>query len=246
MAGAAALAATSATSGIPTATAQEASPIAAGTPPGFGITRVRVLPTPELAQAIFPDAMTRFLPRTREIPGYRGYAFAFVNDDPAAQITMTLLDDAAAAETAGAVAEEYVGGLDPRLTPDTPFADQGPIRVYRQTERSSADIPPLLHGCQITIRHRTNAPDVNVDALVTLVQNDLAPSLQAMEGFVLYAWIEVEGGRVAVNIWETAAQLEAGNDAVAAYVAANTSKTTIGDPEVYSGTIAYSDILETA
>jgi hypothetical protein len=64
-----------------------------------------------------------------------------------------------------------------------------------------------------------------------------------MEGFVLYAWMLVEGGRVAINIWETEEQLEAGNEAVAAFVAENTVETTVGEPVVYTGTIGYSDIV---
>src|SRR5690349_13003915 len=58
--------------------------------PGYGIIRVRALPTPELNQAVFPDVMYRFLPQTAAIPGYFGYLFAFDNDNPAASITTTL------------------------------------------------------------------------------------------------------------------------------------------------------------
>ena len=76
--------------------AQDATPEAAADAPGYGIVRVRALPTPELNQAVYPDVMYRFLPQTSAIPGYFGYLFAFENENPAASLTMTLLADEAA------------------------------------------------------------------------------------------------------------------------------------------------------
>jgi hypothetical protein len=199
--------------------------------------------TAEIAQAVYPEVMTHFLPPTREVPGYHGYIFAFNQDDLTGVLTATFVSDEAAANEAAAVAQAYVEGVEPRLTPETPFSQQGALRIYQPTDRMATDVPPFLHGCLVTMRHRMNAPDIDVDAVVALARDELTPILAAMDGFVLYAWMQVDGGRVAINIWETAEQLEAGNEAVAAFVAENTVQTTVGEPVVYTGPIGYSDLL---
>ena len=224
--------------------AQDATPEAAThTMPGYGIVRVRALLTPELNQAVYPDVMSRFLPETSAIPGYYGYVFAFENENPAASLTMTLLADEAATADANAVAEEYVAGLDPRLTPETPLAEQGPVRIWEVTDRPDSEVPPHLTGCQLTFRHRTNAAETDIEAIIQVVNDALIPELREMDGFVLYGWLGTPDGRISFNIWETAEHLAAGDAAVAEFVAANPVITMDGTTDVYAGTIGFADIL---
>lgn len=224
--------------------AQDASPAAdAVTVPGFGIARVRTHPTADLLQAVYADVLANFLPATTAVPGYAGYLFAFDDADPTASVNITLLADAAAVDTANAVALDYVQGMDPRLTPETPLAEQGEVRIFQVTDRSRIDLPPLLNGCHITMRHRLNASDTDIEAVIESAANGFGPIIREMEGYVLYGWMHTEGGRVSFNIWETAAQLATGNEAVAEFVAANPVITTEGETVVHNGVIGYSDIF---
>ncbi len=224
--------------------AQEASPQPTSTgAPGFGIARVRTHATPETLQAVYADVLSTFLPATQAVPGYAGYIFAFDGDDSTASINITLLADAAAADAAGTVAMDYVDGMDPRLTPETPLAEQGAVRVYETANPGSAELPPLLNGCHITMRQRVNAPDADMEAVVRDLNSGLAPILAGMDGFILYCWILTDDGRVAINIWETAEQLAAGNEAVTSWAAENTSSATVGEPLVHEGVVGYSDIF---
>ncbi len=224
--------------------AQVATPAAtAGTAPGFGIARVRTHQSAERLQSVYADVLTRFLPATRAQPGYAGYIFAFDDADITASINITLLADATAAERANAVAMDYVQGMDSRLTPETPLAEQGEVRIFQVTDRPRTELPPLLNGCHITMRHRLNAPDTDIEAVIASAADGFGPIIREMDGYVLYGWMHTEGGRVSFNIWETAAQLEAGNEAVADYVAANPVITTEGETVVHNGVIGYSDLL---
>ena len=231
--------------------AQQGTPVAVedGTPaavepttPGYAIARVRKLPVAALNQAIFPHVMHVFLPLIETVPGHLGYVFAFDDADPTASITLTLLTDEAAANASGAKAQEYVESLDPRFVTETPVAEQGPLRIFETASRSAAELPPFLNGCFITLRNRVTAPDVDVESVISLARDELTPILAAMDGFVLYAWTQLQAGRVAINIWETMEQLEAGNAAIAAFVAENTAATTAGDPVVNTGMIGYAEI----
>lgn len=229
----------------PAVRAQDATPMADATPtaggaamPGFAIARVRKLPSKALNDAIYPDVMARFLPGTAAIPGFLGYVFAFDETDPATSLTMTLLADEVAADAADAYARAYVSQIDPRFVVETPVAERGPIRIYATTDAPTAALPPFLNGCVITMRNRTNAPGADMDAIVANAQATLVPIMRAMPGFVMYCWILTAHGRMAVNIWETDDQLNAGDKAVAAYVAANTAAT-VANTVVSTGRIGY-------
>jgi hypothetical protein len=236
------------------ARAQDATPDAMSSPaaqssseiPGYGIVRVRTVASPEINEAVFPDVMYRFLPKTAAVDGYTGYVFAVANDDPASSLTMTLLTDEAAVAAANEVAKEYVAGLDPRLAPETPLAEQGPVRIWAVTDRPASEVPPHLTGCQISFRHRFNAEEPDIEGVIIAVNDELIPGLREMDGFVLYGWLGTSDGRISFNIWETEDQLAAGDQYVADFVATHPIVTTNGTTDVYAGTIGYSDILGTA
>jgi hypothetical protein len=234
------------------ARAQEATPAPAvlGTPavpgfqaPGYGIARVRVHQSAEIAQAVYADVLTRFLPPTAALPGFYGYVFAFDDADPGTTLNFTFLNDAAAVEAANTVAQEYVAGMDARLSPQTPIAEQGAVRIYQLTDRPVSELPPLLHGCHITVRYRKNAADTDIEGVIRSASEGFGPIQAAMDGFVMYGWMHAEGGRVSFNVWETAEQMQAGNEAVAAWGAANPVITEESPAVVHNGVIGYSDLL---
>lgn len=235
-----------------TARAQEATPEpgAFATPdtagidaPGYAIARVRTHGSPDLVQAVFADVMNRFLPATAAVPGYFGYIFAFDSADPRSTINLTLLDGPEAAEEATTVANAYVEDMDPRLAPETPIAEQGQVRIYQLTDRPFSELPPLLHGCHITMRHRRNSPETDIEGVIASARDGFGPIQQAMDGFVLYCWMHTPDGRISFNVWETAEQLAAGNQAVADWGAANPVITTEGETVVHEGVIGYSDLF---
>jgi len=225
-------------------------PLVLGTPglpgskaPGYGIARVRTHQSAEAAQAVYADVLTRFLPPTSALPGYYGYIFAFDDADPGTTLNVTLVDGAPAADAANAVAQEYVQGMDARLAPQTPIAVQGAVRIYQVTDRPASELPPLLHGCHITMRFRRNAADTDIEGVIQSASEGFGPIQAAMDGFVMYCWMHTEDGRVSFNVWETAEQMQAGNEAVAAWGAANPVITQEGPAEVHNGVIGYSDLF---
>jgi len=211
--------------------------------PGYGIARIREHDSPESAQAVYPDVLSRFLPPTAAIEGYAGYIFAFDDTDPATTINITLLANAKAGDLANEIALDYVESMDPRLVPETPLAGQGDIRIFQVTDRPRTDLPPLLNGCHITMRHRLNAADTDIEGVIAAAADGFGPIIRELEGYVLYGWMHTEDGRVSFNIWETAEQLEAGNEAVATFVANNPVITTEGPTVLHNGVIGYSDIF---
>lgn len=222
---------------------QQATPVSgAAASPGYATARVRTQPTAELNQAIFPDVMARLLPKTTKLPGFHGYTFVFDNDDPTATITFTTMADEDAARASGQLAQDYVAQLDPRFVTETPLSAENRIRMWATTSTPASELPPFLHGAAFTLRDQTTTPGYDINDLVAIAQETLIPLFLDLPGFVLYCWFERPEGRIAINIWETAEDMAAGDEALAAwreeYFAGPTSSETV----TWHGTIGYSTI----
>jgi hypothetical protein len=105
-----------------------------------------------------------------------------------------------------------------------------------------SQLHPFLNGCQFTMRTWRTVPGADMEAVIAKATGGLTPMLAAMPGFVLYAWLQTADGRTAINIWETADQLVAGNAVITPWITANTAETAAGEPVVNDGVVVYADI----
>ena len=217
------------------------SPVETNTPVS-AIARVRTLPSATLNQAVYPDVMARFLPATRAIPGFLGYVFVFDDADPATSFTITTLTSDEAAGAAQDVAQAYVAHLDPRFVTETPLSADGQVRMYATSAKPATELPPFLHGAVFTMRDQTNAPGLDLEDAIRIATETLIPLFQRLPGFVLYCWFERPGGRIAINIWETATDLAAASEALAAWRTQYFATPTASQEQAYNGTVGYATI----
>lgn len=220
-------------------TAQDASTDGAA---GYAIFRVRSVPTPELAEAITPSVMADFVPALREVPGYVGYVLAEDTDNPAGHLTLALTADESGAPGVTAVSTEFVEALDPRFAVELVAQIDGAVRAWGVTARTTAELPPNLAGCAITMRYRESPEGLDMDHVIAQVQESLIPLFADMPGFIMYALVPTESGRAGINIWETVADMDAGNASVGEWAAANQAGTWVGDPVVHTGTISFAEL----
>lgn len=224
--------------------AQDATPVAGGTGdmPTYASAQVHTQPSADLNQAIFPDVMASLLPQRAALPGFHGYVFVFDEADPATAFTLSTFTNEDDARASGELAATYAEELDPRLEATTPLDIDGPVRMYATTARTSAELPPFLHGAVFTLRDQTNAPDVDIENAVAVATETLIPLFQSLPGFILYCWFERPGGRIAINIWETADDLAAASDALVAWREEHFATPTSSEEVAYRGTIGYAKV----
>jgi hypothetical protein len=226
-----------------TAATQDATPLPSdGTGPVFATARVRTQPSAALNQAIYPDVMARLLPASLAIPGFLGYVFAFDDADPATAFTVSTLNSEDASHASLDAAKSYVADLDARFVTETPLSADGPVRMYATTTKPATELPPFLHGAAFTMRDQTNAPGLDVENAISVATETLIPLFQSLPGFVLYCWFERPGGRIAINMWETAADLKAASEALGAWRTQYFSTPTASEEQAYNGTIGYATI----
>jgi hypothetical protein len=210
--------------------------------PTYATARVRTQPSAALNQAIYPDVMARYLPSITTIPGFLGYTFVFDDADPATSFTFATMTSEEAALASQEIVQRYVAQLDPRFVTETPLSADGPIRMYATSAKAAAELPPFLHGAAFTMRDQTNAPGLDLEDAIRIATETLIPLFQSLPGFVLYCWFERPGGRIAINIWETAADLAAAGDALAAWREEHFATPTASQEIGYNGTIGYATI----
>jgi hypothetical protein len=225
------------------ASAQDATPTPIeNTGPAHATARVRIQPSAALNQAIYPDVMATFVPAAMAIPGFLGYAFVFDAADPATAFTVSTLTGEPAARASEDVGQAYVDQLDPRFITETPLSAEGRVRMYATTAKPATELPPFLHGAAFTMRDQTNAPGLDLEDAIRIATATLIPLFRSLPGFVLYCWFERPGGRIAINIWETAADLAAASEALAAWREEHFATPTASQEQAYNGTVGYATI----
>ena len=118
----------------------------------------------------------------------------------------------------------------------------GTVRSWTVTGRSTGELPPNLTGCSIAMRYRDSVEGLDIEQFVTLVHDGLVPLLREMPGFVMYALVMTENGRAGINIWETADQLDAGDQVVADWAAEYVPNTWVGDVTEHKGPIYFAEL----
>jgi hypothetical protein len=215
---------------------------AAATEPSFARVQISALPSPELNQAIMPAVMADLLPRLRAAAGFLGFVYSGVDDDDAASLTLTLVDDAPALEELSAIQDAWEAGLDPRLAIEPSLAVDGPVRMFALSSRPASDLPPFLHGTFLTMRDQTNAPGVDIEAAIAIARETLIPLFLEQPGFLLYCWVQREGGRLAINIWETLEDAAAGDEALVAWRDEHFTTPTSSETVTTTGTVVYAEM----
>ena len=85
--------------------------------------------------------------------------------------------------------------------------------------------------------------EANLATITTLTRELFVPPFSASEGFILYLMLHLpEEGLVALNIFESQAQMIEANTRVAAFIAAELSEIITGPPAIYGGHIAVLDL----
>jgi len=223
------------------ASAQDASPVPESQDIGYGIARVLELPSLLANTAGAWAAAALFLPQIRSLDGHRGYVEAMSETDPLT-FSLALVDN----ETTGAKVLEteigYVEQVSDRIKAMVKGEFAGAARVCQFADALPADSLPFLYGSAFSMREKQNRPEADLEAAIALIEGDLVPTLVAMHGFIAYVWILTDTGRVAINIWQTAAQVETGNAVIADWSSANTADITVGETVTNVGKVAFAEL----
>jgi len=140
------------------------------------------------------------------------------------------------------VSADAVMAPDPRFTLELVDQIDGHMRTSAVTTRTIAELAPTLASCLVTRRYRDSPEGLDMKRVISQVQDGLVPLFADMRGFILYGLAPTETDRAGINVRETEAVMEAGNQLVADWAARNQADPWCGEPVVHTGGISFADL----
>lgn len=190
-----------------------------------------------------------FLPAIAAIEGFRGYLVGDVLHDPHLTFGVTVLEDQEAPVRSDDVAQNFVtqDHIDEHV-------------VIEETRRWSGDLLMLGTltevtgtpaasawsengvGFYVAVRMHTSLPNTDPRGFVREAIDGFLPIILGLPGFLGYLWFPVEGGFVALSLYETEEAANESTDAARVWATEHLADYTDGNPEVINATVVYADM----
>ncbi len=243
-----------ATRGMPAA-AQDASPAAVAspvsdlTPLGFVSMRMRPYETVEIRDDVNDLVIRDFLPAIAAIEGFKGYLVGDVIHDPLLTFGVTVLEDRKALVRSDEVAQNFVtqDHIDEHVVIEGTRRWSGDLLMLGTpaeatgTPAASAWVDNGV-GFYLAVRIHTSLPNTDPRGFVREAIDGFLPIILGLPGFLGYLWFPVEGGFVALSLYETEAAANESTDAARAWATEHLADYTDGNPEVINATVVYAEM----
>jgi len=217
-------------------------------PLGYVTMRMRPLDDPAFRDDMNEHVIRDYLPIIEAVDGFEGYLVGDVIDHPNLTFGVNVLEDKAAATRANEVVKEFVhrDEIDDHVVIEETRAWEGDLLMLGKTaEAAKPGITPIPGngiGYYVAVRIHTSLPGTDPRGFVQEATDGFLPIVLALPGFVGYLWFPVEGGFVAVSMYDSEASAAASTEAAKAWATEHLAAYTDGNPEVINATVAYANM----
>lgn len=231
------------------AAAQDASPVAVASPVsdlaslGYVSMRMRPYETVEIRDDVNELVIRDFLPAIAQIEGFEGYLVGDVIHDPLLTFGVTVLSNEEAIARSDEVARNFVtqDHIDEHVVIEGTRRWSGDLLMLgtpAEATGTAAASPWADNGVgfYVAVRVHTSLPNTDPRGFVRDAREGFLP------GFLGYLWFPVEGGFVAVSLYETEAAADESTEAARAWATEYLAEYTDGNPEVINATVVYADM----
>jgi|GEM_PF-1629144 len=228
------------------AAGQEATPETV-VPTGYVSTRIRHLATGDARAQINERVLEEFAPAVAALPGYGGYVLADVigHDDQSA--TVVVFNEEAEAAAFDETAKTFVASLGDLggVTATEQWAgdllmELGPSATATP-EAEPATAEPYSSGV-LALRVHTSKEGTDPRDFVAQAKADFLPLITALPGVLGYLWYPIDGGFVAISMFESLEAAQASNEAAKDWATEYLALFTDGNPLIVNANIVYADL----
>ncbi len=245
-----------ATSAPATFAAQSATPIPV-TPLGFASTRLRTLTSASARDQVTAAVLSDFADQVKPLAGYEGYILGDVIDDPTKQVAITVLQNADQADAFNTTAATFVASVADLVDANATVTwagdvliDAGPSAAPAATPAASPAATPLPAATPIVtnsegylaVRIHTSKPGTDPRDIIPQIISGFLPIVTGLPGFKGYLWYPIDGGFVAISLYDSVASANASNAAAQDWAVANVSDYTDGNPQIINANVVYIDL----
>jgi len=221
----------------------DASP-AAVTPLGQVIMRVRYLVDESAAAEVNDRVLAEFVPALEALEGFAGYLVGDLVDQPAVDLTVTVLKSADDVDIYDQqVVQPFVSSLGDLFDASRGEGWNGDLLITGAPTGDDASPAPgwPLRSGYVAARVHTSLPGTNPRDFVPLAISGFLPIVEGLDGFEGYLWFPIDGGFVAISLFDSEASALASNDAARAWAAEFLTDYTDGNPAIYNANIVYAN-----
>jgi hypothetical protein len=228
------------------AAGQDATP-AALVPAGYVSTRVRTVSSADARSQINERVLSDFAPTVAALPGYGAYVLADVIDQDNQSVSVVVFNQEADAAGFDEAAKTFVASL----------GDLGGVTATEQwagdllmqlgptgsgtPEAEPATATPATSGV-LALRVHTSKEGTDPRDFVPLATADFLPLIKELPGVLGYLWYPIDGGFVAISMFDSLESAQASNEAAKGFAAEYLAKFTDGNPVIVNSNIVYADL----
>lgn len=211
--------------------------------------RMRPYETQEIRDDVNELVIRDFLPAIAAINGFEGYLVGDVLHDPHLTFGVTVLRDRETLARSDEVAQNFVtqDHIDEHVVIEETRRWAGDLLMLG-TPAEATGTPAASAwdengvGFYLTVRIHTSLPNTDPRGFVREATDGFLPIILGLPGFLGYLWFPVEGGFVALSLYETEAAANESTDAARAWATEHLADYTDGNPEVINASVVYANM----
>lgn len=225
---------------------ESATPVVTTPPAGFVSTRVRTVQTPAARETANELVQADFIPDVEELEGFQGYVLGDVIEQEDQSLSIVVLESDDVAPAFNSLASNFVESIEESIRTVDTMQWAGDLLITGSPTLGNATpaATPVVEGRNgyVAVRVHTSTPGTDPRDFVPLATSDFLPIISDLPGFEGYLWYPIEGGFVAISLFDSEDSAEESNEAARDWAAEFLTEYTDGDPDVYNANVVYKNL----
>jgi len=233
---------------------QEATAVTGGatpvvTPLGFVSTRLRIVTSAEARAEVDEAVIDQFVDQVKGLNGYRGYLLADVIDQPTLNLAIVALENASQAPAFNSSAGGFVASVADKVIAEKTVEWAGDVLI--RSGPAVDDATPLARVATpaaresrgyLAVRIHTSKPGKDPRDIVPAITTGFLPIVTGLPGFKGYLWYPIDGGFVAISLFDSVESATASNEEAKGWIVPNVTDYTDGNPQIVNANVIYADL----
>jgi hypothetical protein len=226
--------------------AQEATPIV--TVSGYVSTRLRTVTSAEARDQVNATVLDQFVDQVKALEGYDGYLLGDVIDEPTLSLAIVALEESSQGPAFDEAAKEFVASISDLVDAEKTLTWVGDVLILGSPiDNGTPMATPVIADTSgssgyVAVRIHTSKPDTDPRDIVPAIISGFLPIVTGLAGFKGYLWYPIDGGFVAISLFDSVESATASNEAAKEWAVENVSTYTDGNPQIINADVVYADL----
>lgn len=223
-------------------------------PLGFVSTRLRTVTSPEARIEVNAAVLSQFVNQVKGLNGYAGYLLGDVIGQPTRSLAIVALEKASQVSAFNAAAGGFVASVADKVIAEKTQQWAGDVLIKRGPGAGGAaplatpfvtpQASPVVSESRgyVALRVHTSKPGTDPRDIIPKIISGFLPIVTGLPGFKGYLWYPIDGGFVAISLFDSVESATASNEAAKGWAVTYVSAYTDGNPKIINADVVYADL----